>query len=105
MQIVKDELESIISASKETALKDGQITTDEAHLLDILHQHIADIESELEEIVNLIDPRLNEDEIRNRVRIVSRDILPKLTQTARDDDIVTSDEAAILSKVLNTIMS
>ena len=103
-KIVHDTLKGLLMSSTKTAYEDGQITTDEAKLLGILGNGLIHIESELISILNLVDDDLEEDEIVKRVKLIARDILPDLTRVAENDGIITSDESAILSKILNDIM-
>lgn len=103
-RIVHNTLKDLLNSSTKTAYEDGQITTDEANLLEILADRLITIESELLSILDLVDDNFDEQEIAKRVRLVAREIIPSLTQVAENDGIITSDEAAILSKVLNDIM-
>jgi hypothetical protein len=103
-RIVHNTLKDLLNSSTKIAFEDGQITTDEANLLEILADKLITIESELLSILELVDDNLDEQEITKRVRLVAREIIPSLTQVAEKDGIITSDEAAILSKVLNDIM-
>lgn len=103
-RIVHNILKELLISSTKTAFSDGQITTDEANLLEILGEGLINIESELISILNLVEENLSEGEIIKRVHLVARDIIPSLTEIAEKDSIITKDEAAILSKVLNDIM-
>ncbi len=103
-KIVHDTLKELLISSTKIAYEDGQITTDEATLLGILGNGLIHIESELISILNLVDDDLKDDEIVKRVKLIARDIIPNLTKVAENDGIITSDESAILSKILNDIM-
>ena len=103
-RIVHNTLKDLLNSSTKTAYEDGQITTDEANILEILAERLITIESELLSIVEVVDGKIDEQEIAKRVKLVAREIIPSLTRVAENDGIITSDEAAILSKVLNDIM-
>ncbi len=103
-KFVHNTLKNLLQSSTQIALRDGQITTDEAKLLKILAEKLVNIEHEILSIVDILDEELDEEKIDKRVRLVARDILPSLTQVAEKDGIITSDEAAILARVLSEIM-
>ncbi len=102
--IIHQALKELLDSSTEIAFKDGQITSDEANLLESLGDHLINIESELLSAIELIDDGLSEEEIKQRIRLLARDIIPSLTKIAEDDGIIMSDESAILSQLLNDVM-
>ena len=83
----------------------GAVPSDEAALLETIGSHLINIETELLPIIDMIDDDLSEQEISKRVNLIARDIIPTLTKIAEDDGIIVSDEAAILSRILNDVMS
>ncbi len=103
IKIVHQALKELLHSSTEIAFRDGQITTDEAALLESIGSHLINIETELLPIIDMIDDDLSEEEITNRVHLIARDIIPTLTKIAEDDGIIVSDEAAILSRILNDV--
>ncbi|MCE7736652.1 MAG: hypothetical protein GPJ54_17345 [Candidatus Heimdallarchaeota archaeon] len=104
IKIVHQALKELLHSSTEIAFRDGQITSDEAALLEGLGSHLINIETELLSIIDLIEDDLSNEEIAKRVNLIARDIIPTLTQIAEDDGIIVSDEAAILSRLLNDVM-
>ncbi|OLS16949.1 MAG: hypothetical protein HeimC2_45270 [Candidatus Heimdallarchaeota archaeon LC_2] len=105
IKIVHQALIELLHSSTEIAFRDGQITSDEAALLESLGGHLINIETELLPVIDLIDVDLSQEEIIKRVNLIARDIIPTLTKLAEDDGIIVSDEAAILSRILNDVMS
>lgn len=103
-KIVKDEITSIINSSRQTALQDDNITQEEAELLQVLIQHLDLIRTEILPILNSLEDTINEGEIRKRVRLVARDIIPNLTKVAEKDGEITPDEAMLIENILSQIM-
>lgn len=104
IKIVHQALKELLESSTEIAFRDGQITSDEAALLEGLGSHLINIETELITVIDLIDDNLSPQEIAKRVKLIAKDIIPTLTRIAEDDGIIVSDEAAILSRLLNDVM-
>ena len=105
LQIIHGALKELLDSCIEVAFKDGQITQDEAALLESFGDHLINIETELEPIVHMVsEENLSEEEIKHRVLLIARDIIPELTKVAEKDGIIVSDEAAILNRVLKDIM-
>lgn len=104
IKVVHQALKELLHSSTEIAFRDGQITSDEAALLEGLGSHLINIETELLSVIDMIDEDLTHEEIAKRVHLIARDIIPTLTQIAEDDGIIVSDEAAILSRLLNDVM-
>lgn len=102
--LIHQALKELLVSSTEIAFKDGQITSDEAALLESLGEHLINIESELLSVIELLDEGMSEDEIKKRIKLLARDIIPSLTKIAEDDGIIMSDESAILSQLLNDVM-
>ncbi|MFV2015571.1 MAG: hypothetical protein ACC656_09105 [Candidatus Heimdallarchaeota archaeon] len=102
-KIIHQALTELLHSSTEIAFRDGQITSDKAALLEGLGSHLINIETELLPIIHIIDNDLTHEEISKRIKLIARDIIPTLTQIAEDDGIIVSDEAAILSRLLNDI--
>ena len=103
-RLVHNILKELLVSSTEIAFKDGQITSDEAALLELLGEKLITIESELLPMLDNLEIDLPEAEVRKRIKLVARDIIPELTKMAEEDGIILPDEAAILSRILNDIM-
>jgi len=103
LQIIKDELASILQNTKRTALQDGTITQEESVLIDLLEDQLSEINQEIEPIVDLMSD-LTEDDIRSRIKIISREIVPKLSALAKQDNHISEDEAAILDTIAKMII-
>ncbi|MHA2501277.1 MAG: hypothetical protein ACXAE3_00190 [Candidatus Kariarchaeaceae archaeon] len=101
--IIKDELGNILERTKTTALKDGTVSEEEAVLIDLLANQLDAINQEIEPIVDLMTD-LSEAEIRSRVKIVSREVVPKMTRLAKQDNRISKDEAAILDTIAQMII-
>ncbi|MCH8906470.1 MAG: hypothetical protein IH840_05205 [Candidatus Heimdallarchaeota archaeon] len=104
-RMIHNILKELLESSTEIAFKDGQITTDEAALLELLGEKLITIESELLPMIDNINGDLSEEDLVNRIKLVARDILPALTKLAEEDGIILPDESAILSRLLNDIMN
>ena len=103
LQIIKDELASILQNTKQTALQDGTISQEETVLIDLLEAQLSEINQEIEPIIDLMSD-LTEDDIRSRVKIISREIVPKLSALAKQDNHISPDEAAILDTIAKMII-
>ncbi len=102
--MIHDSLKELLDSSTRTAYKDAKITKDEAKLIEILANSLLNIESELSLIVDQLDDKITEAQIKSRIQLIARDIIPDLTKAAEKDGRISADEFAIISKVLSIIM-
>lgn len=101
--MLKEIISEFINTSKETALIDGQITKDELELLDTFSSYLNKIDAELSDVLDFIDDDISLEDFKKRIKLILREVLPELTKVAQKDGIITSDESALISKILNEI--
>ena len=101
---IQNELADIIQLARNTAFQDGVISEDELALIDLIESQLKEIEDDLQGIAVMMPEDLSNEEIRKRVQLVAQDIIPNLIQKAKADGKITSEEKAILDKVMNKIV-